>query len=71
MITVATRAITAAKSARDWLGLKPSSLALPCSAAKRALRISALEGTQPVLRQSPPILCCSIRATLALTAAAM
>jgi hypothetical protein len=36
-----------------------------------AERISALEGTQPVLRQSPPILCFSISVTLAFTAAAM
>ncbi|MNG39198.1 hypothetical protein D3C84_1271720 [compost metagenome] len=71
MITRAMRAITAAKSAREWLGVKPSSAARRCSAAKRAARISALEGTQPVLRQSPPMLCCSISATLAFTAAAM
>ena len=36
-----------------------------------AERISALLGTQPVFRQSPPILCFSISATFALTAAAM
>ena len=36
-----------------------------------AERISALEGTQPVLRQSPPISFFSIRVTFAFTAAAM
>ncbi len=34
-------------------------------------RISAFDGTQPVFRQSPPILCFSINATFALVAAAM
>ena len=33
--------------------------------------ISAFDGTQPVFRQSPPILCFSINVTLAFTAAAM
>jgi hypothetical protein len=36
-----------------------------------AERISAFDGTQPVLRQSPPSLCFSISVTLAFTAAAM
>jgi hypothetical protein len=36
-----------------------------------AERISALEGTQPVFKQSPPILCLSISTTLALTVAAI
>ena len=33
--------------------------------------MSALDGTQPVLRQSPPMRCFSISVTLAFTAAAM
>ena len=37
----------------------------------RAVLISALEGTQPVLRQSPPMRCFSISVTLARTVAAM
>ena len=36
-----------------------------------AERISAFDGTQPVLRQSPPILCFSTSVTFAFTAAAM
>ncbi len=36
-----------------------------------AERMSAFEGTQPVLRQSPPILWRSTSVTFALTAAAM
>jgi hypothetical protein len=36
-----------------------------------AERISALDGTQPVLRQSPPMRCFSISVTFAFTAAAM
>ena len=36
-----------------------------------AERISAFEGTQPVLRQSPPMRCFSTSVTLAFTAAAM
>ena len=36
-----------------------------------AERISAFDGTQPVFKQSPPILCFSISVTLAFTAAAM
>ena len=40
------------------------------SAAARAQRISALDGTQPTFRQSPPIKSRSIRATLAPTPAA-
>ncbi len=50
---------------------------MPNSGARRmwdsslAERISALDGTQPVLRQSPPIRCFSISVTLAFTAAAM
>ena len=39
--------------------------------ANRADLIKALEGTQPVFKQSPPILCFSMRVTFALTAAAM
>ena len=36
-----------------------------------AERIKAFDGTQPVFKQSPPILCFSISVTFALTAVAI
>ena len=65
------RAITAAKSTVPVVPVKPNAPALLICLAIVAERISALLGTQPKLRQSPPILCPSIRVTSALTAAAM
>ena len=50
---------------------KPRRVAFFAWATKRADLISAFDGTQPVFRQSPPILCRSTSATLALTAAAI
>jgi hypothetical protein len=49
----------------------PNSSARAMCERNFAERISAFEGTQPVLRQSPPSLCFSISVTLAFTAAAM
>ncbi len=47
----------------------PSRLEFLACSMKWAVLINALEGTHPVLRQSPPILCFSMRATRAFTAA--
>jgi hypothetical protein len=49
----------------------PNSLARAMCDRNFAERISAFDGTQPVLRQSPPMRCFSISVTLAFTAAAM
>jgi hypothetical protein len=59
------RSMTRPKSAR------PPSTSMPKSAARRSVcsteaeRMSALEGTQPVHRHSPPSLCCSTSAVRA------
>ena len=49
----------------------PNSRARSAWERNLAERISALEGTQPVLRQSPPMRYFSISVTFAFTAAAM
>src|SRR3989449_4516750 len=49
----------------------PNSFARRTSAHARAARMTPFDGTQPTLRQSPPIRCFSIRATFAPTAAAI
>src|SRR3989442_8795755 len=49
----------------------PNSFARRTSAHARAARMTPFDGTQPTLRQSPPIKCFSIRATLAPTADAI
>ncbi len=66
--TRATRSITWAKPtcALAWI---PNSRARAMSAFRRAARISALLGTQPVFRQSPPMVSRSISATRARVAA--
>ncbi|MNN04705.1 hypothetical protein D3C81_1174350 [compost metagenome] len=69
LITRCTRSITAAKSASP-LARQPSCAALRSSLATRAERSSALDGTQPRFRQSPPIWPFSIRVTRACRAAA-
>ena len=69
--TRCTRSITPAKSTRALASAMPSSVARAMSDSRRADRMSALLGTQPVFRQSPPILCASTMATRALVAAAM
>jgi hypothetical protein len=48
-----------------WGALMPFSAARPASWAMCAERITAFDGTQPTLRQSPPIRCRSISATFA------
>ena len=67
----ATCAITAGKSTGASLFARPK--AAPCRAwcTCFAARSNALDGTQPVFRQSPPIASRSINVTLARTAAAM
>ncbi|MCY1558843.1 hypothetical protein D9M68_958150 [compost metagenome] len=70
-ITRWMRCITAGKSTVPRTPAKPSASPLVSSWASLAERSSALDGTQPVFRQSPPICCFSIRLTLAFTAAAM
>jgi len=66
-----TCAITAAKFGMPcWVGT-PKSGPRSASAAACAARISAFDGTQPRLRQSPPISAFSISVTLARTVAAM
>src|SRR5256885_11352708 len=71
LTTRCTRSMTSAKSKSTCMALKPNSRGRFACATSRADLIRAFEGTQPVLRQSPPILSFSISVTLALTAAAM
>ena len=66
-----TRAMSALKLTFGSTSLKPNWLPCRRSNACRADRIRALLGTQPVFRQSPPILFFSINVTLALTVAAI
>ncbi|KFB65953.1 MAG: hypothetical protein CAPSK01_004792 [Candidatus Accumulibacter vicinus] len=66
-----TRSITSAKSKLAFAEAMPNSRARAMCDSSLAERISAFDGTQPVLRQSPPMRCFSIRVTLAFTAAAM
>ena len=70
-MTRCTRSITWAKSKSALAVWMPKSADRRTCARNRAERISALLGTQPVFRQSPPSACCSTSVTLALTAAAM
>ena len=63
--------MTSAKSNSALAARMPSACERRMSASSLADRISALDGTQPVLRQSPPMRCFSISVTLAFTAAAM
>ncbi len=63
--------MTSAKSNSMVAVLKPNSLARFAWFRTLAERMSALLGTQPVFRQSPPMLYFSISATFAFTAAAM
>mmetsp|Transcript_37348 Transcript_37348/g.105373 ORF Transcript_37348/g.105373 Transcript_37348/m.105373 type:complete len:231 (-) Transcript_37348:390-1082(-) len=57
------RSMTFPKSTFTSPQLIPNSAALRASWAARAARISALLGTHPTLRQSPPIRCSSMMAT--------
>ncbi len=68
-ITRCTRSMTAAKSKFAVAEATPKRGARRVSARKRAVRISAFEGTQPVLRQSPPMRSRSTSATFACNAA--
>ena len=71
LITVCTRSMTAAKSKSARADSMPNSFERAMCDSSLAERISAFDGTQPVLRQSPPSLCLSTSVTLALTAAPM
>ena len=66
-----TRSMTSAKSNSATALLSPYSFARRIWASTRAVLISALEGTQPVFRQSPPISCFSTSVTFAFTTAAI
>jgi hypothetical protein len=60
------RRMAAAKSPLPEAAGPPNSRAARAASRQaRAARITALEGTQPTFRQSPPIRCLSIRATFA------
>ena len=63
--------MTSAKSKRASAAAMPNSEARETCDRNFAERISAFDGTQPVLRQSPPSLWRSTSVTLALTTAAM
>ena len=63
--------MTSPKSNSATALCSPYSLARFIWASILAVLISALEGTQPVFRQSPPISCFSTRVTFALTTAAI
>ncbi len=67
--TRATRSITSAKSNRAPASAMPNSFARATCDSSFAERSSALLGTQPVLRQSPPMRWRSTRATFAFVAA--
>ena len=70
-MTSLTRPITAAKSTSGTPTLMPKLLAFSMSLTDLAARINALLGTQPVFKQSPPMLAFSTNITFALTVAAM
>ena len=70
-ITRCTRSMTCAKSTVALADCTPYSLLRAICDSSLAERISALLGTQPVFRQSPPMRCFSISATFALVAAPM
>ena len=70
-ITLRIRVMTSEKSNSACAVWIPNSALRFWCAMNFAVRISAFEGTQPVFRQSPPMLPFSTRATFALTAAAM
>ena len=63
--------MTSANSKSAVADRMPNSLERFTCDKKRAERISALDGTQPVCRHSPPIRFFSTSVTLAFTAAAM
>jgi hypothetical protein len=63
--------MTSANSNSAEADLRPYSFARRMVESTRALLISAFDGTQPVLRQSPPMRCFSTSVTFAFTAAAM
>mmetsp|Transcript_18887 Transcript_18887/g.48478 ORF Transcript_18887/g.48478 Transcript_18887/m.48478 type:complete len:227 (+) Transcript_18887:616-1296(+) len=65
------RSITLPKSTVTSPVFTPNSLAFLASCAARAARMRALLGTQPTLRQSPPIRCSSMMATFPPRPAAM
>ncbi len=71
VITLRTRSITSEKLYSAVILAIPNSFALAALASKRVVLIRALDGTQPVFRQSPAMRCFSISVTFALTAAAM
>src|SRR5687767_3039109 len=71
LMTRCTRCITSAKSNSAAAARKPNSRARRTWSSSLPERRIAFDGTQPVLRQSPPISAFSISVTLASTAAAM
>jgi hypothetical protein len=70
-ITACTRSMTCPKSTSAVAREMPYCEEFLICESRRAVRISAFEGTQPVLRQSPPMRCFSMSVTFAFTAAAM
>ena len=70
-MTACTRSITSLKSNSARADAMPNSFERAICASSFAERISALDGTQPVFRQSPPMRFFSTNVTLAFTAAAM